>query len=72
MTEIVSWWAYVIRYEAREMWRALPGPWWVKVLLIAVLAAIPGQLDEFLFLAVLAAFRKRRARRGELAASSRR
>ena len=63
MTALVSWWAYVLRYEIREMWRALPGPWWVKVLLIAVMLAIPGQLDEFLFLAVLGAFRKRQARR---------
>ena len=35
MTGLASWWAYVLRYEAREMWRALPGPWWCKTLLLA-------------------------------------
>lgn len=69
MTGVASWWAYVLRYEARELWRALPGPWWVKVLLLVVLSAIPGQFDEVIFLAVLSALRKRRARR-ELADSA--
>ena len=63
MTAVASWWAYVVRYEARETWRAMPGPWPVKVLLLAVLLAVPGQLDELVFLAALSAFRKRRARR---------
>lgn len=63
MTGVASWWAYVLRYEARELWRALPGPWWVKVLLIVVLSLIPGQFDEVIFLAVLSALRKRRAAR---------
>ena len=35
----------------------------VKVALIVVLAAIPGQLDDLLFFAVLGAVRKRQARR---------
>ena len=61
MTEVVSWWAYVIRYEAREMWRALPGPWPVKVLLVVACQAIPGPLDEIALLAVVAAVRKRRS-----------
>jgi hypothetical protein len=63
VSAILAWWAYVLRYEAREMWRALPGPWWAKVLLLVALSAIPGQLDEVVFLAVLSAFRKRKARR---------
>ena len=63
MTEVVSWWAYVIRYEAREMWRALPGPWPVKVLLVVACQAIPGPLDEIALLAVVAAVRKRRSSR---------
>ena len=63
MTGVVSWWAYVIRYEAREMWRALPGPWWCKALLLAVCLAVPGPLDEVALLAVTAAFRKRRSSR---------
>ena len=69
MTGVVSWWAYVIRYEAREMWRAMPGPWWCKVLLLVLLLAVPGQLDEIVFLAVLSALRKRRARRALAEAS---
>ena len=63
MTGVVSWWAYVIRYEAREMWRALPGPWPVKVLLVVACQAIPGPLDEIALLAVVAAVRKRRSSR---------
>ena len=62
MTGVASWWAYVLRYEAREMWRALPGPWWCKVLLMAVCLAIPGPQDEILLMLVVAAFRKRQAR----------
>ena len=63
MTGVVSWWAYVIRYEAREMWRGLPGPWPVKVLLVVACQAIPGPLDEIALLAVVAAVRKRRSSR---------
>lgn len=59
----LSWWAYVVRYEAGEMWRAMPGPWPVKVALLAVMLAIPGQLDEIVFFAVMSALRKRRARK---------
>ena len=61
MTSVVSWWAYVLRYEAREMWRALPGPWPVKVLLLAVCAAIPGPADEVILILAVGALRKRRA-----------
>jgi hypothetical protein len=63
MIAVISWWAYVLRYEARELWRALPGPWWVKVLLIVLTQAIPGPQDEIaLLLLIMAALRKRRAR----------
>jgi hypothetical protein len=62
IAEVISWWAFVLKYEAREMWRALPGPWWCKLLIIIVLQAIPGELDEILLLVVLSALRKRRAR----------
>ena len=50
------------RFQALEMWRALPGPWWCKVLLLAAVLAIPGQVDEIVLFALLAALRKRRAR----------
>ena len=52
--------------EAREMYRALPGPHWVKVGIIAVCFAIPGPQDEILLVAILAAcryFRYRKMRR---------
>lgn len=63
MTALLGWWAYVVRYEARETWRAMPGPWPVKVVTLVVLLAVPGQLDEVLFFVVLGALRKRQARR---------
>ena len=55
------WPVYVARYYARRAWDDLPGPWWVKVLLIAVCLAIPGQLDEVALIAVTAYCRRRRA-----------
>jgi hypothetical protein len=63
VTEVAGWWVYVLRYELRELWRALPGPWWVKVLLIAVCLAIPGPQDEIALALAVAALRKRQARR---------
>ncbi len=65
MSAVAGWWVFVLRYEAREMWRALPGPWWVKVLLIVITQAIPGPQDELVLLAVVAAFRKRQASRDD-------
>ena len=62
MADIVSWWLCVIRYTARDLWRALPGPWWAKVLLITVTQAIPGPLDEALLITGTAAYRRWRAR----------
>ena len=62
MTGVASWWAYVIKYQAREGWRALPGPWPVKILLIALLAAgqlIPGELDELLLLLAIGWVKRR-------------
>jgi hypothetical protein len=63
VSAVAAWWVFVLRYEARELWRALPGPWWVKVALIVVTQAIPGPQDEILLLAVVAYCRKRKARR---------
>ena len=64
MTDLVSWWGYVLRYEARELWRALPGPWWVKALLITVCLAIPGPADEVILLGAISLCRARRRRSG--------
>lgn len=60
MSDVIGWWAYVVRYEAREAWRALPGPWPVKVLLIVACQAIPGPLDEIALVALSAAWRRRK------------
>ena len=64
MTAVLGWWAFVLKYEARQLWRALPGPWWCKALLIGVCLAIPGPQDEILLALVVAALRRRQARRG--------
>lgn len=61
MTDLASWYWYVIKATARDWWDQLPGPWPAKVALIAVCAAIPGQFDELLVLAVLAWVRRRKA-----------
>jgi hypothetical protein len=63
VSDLASWWWTVARYEARELWRALPGPWWAKALLLAVTVAIPGPQDEVILLLVVAAFRRRQARK---------
>ena len=60
---LAEWYWTVIKWEARETWSALPGPWWVKVAIIVGCLAIPGQLDEIALLAVLKAVRARKARR---------
>ena len=59
---VASWWAFVLRYEARETWRSLPGPWPVKIILAVVVVAEPGPFGEMLLAALVAYFRKRRAR----------
>jgi hypothetical protein len=58
-----AWPVFVVRFYLLETWRGLPGPWPVKLLLIAVCLAIPGPQDEILLLLVTQALRVRRARR---------
>lgn len=60
---MAAWWVFVLRYEARETWRATPGPWWVKVPVFVLVVAEPGPFGEMLLLAVVAWCRKRKARR---------
>jgi hypothetical protein len=62
MTVWDAWPVYVARYYARRTWDDLPGPWPVKVALILVCVAIPGQLDEIALIALTRACRKHRAR----------
>ena len=70
LTEVIYWWASVLRFEAIEMWRCLPGPWWCKLAILVLVLAIPGQLDEIALLAILSALRGRRARKTAQAASA--
>lgn len=60
--DVAGWWAYVVRCEARELWRSLPGPWPVKAVLIIACLAIPGPLDEIALVAVAGALRRRKSR----------
>lgn len=59
------WWA---KDEAKETWRAMPGPWWVKLALVAACLAIPGPQDEIALIIVVRYLRKRRQRKMEAAA----
>jgi len=61
--EVISWWLFVLRYEIREIWRALPGPWWVKVPLMILAVAEPGPFGEMAILGIAAMFRALKARR---------
>ena len=63
MSDVGAWWVFVVRHEVRELWRALPGPWWCKVALLVVTQVIPGPADDVALLAVLGYLRKRRAHR---------
>ena len=56
--ECISWWAYVARFYARGLWEAVPGPWPVKILLIAVCQLIPGAFDEIALVLITAAWRR--------------
>lgn len=64
---IAAWYWLAVRWEARDMWRALPGPWWVKVIILVITQAIPGPQDEILLFAVLAILRARKARKARAA-----
>ena len=57
-----SWPVFLARYYSAGTWRAMPGPWPVKLALIAVCQVIPGQADELILVAVTQAFRARKAR----------
>lgn len=59
---MAQWYAFVVWFLVRQIWRDLPGPWWVKVLILVVTQLIPGPQDELLLLAVLAVVRKYRTR----------
>lgn len=57
-----TWPAFLARYYLARTWRDLPGPWPVKVALLALCLAIPGPFDELALIALPGALRKLRAR----------
>lgn len=61
--DLVRWYALAVRMLVKDLWDGLPGPWWVKVLLIAVTQAIPGPQDEIVLVLIVAAVRKYKARK---------
>lgn len=56
------WYALAIWCAMLQTWRDMPGPWWVKVALVAVCLAIPGPQDEILLILLTRVFRAWRAR----------
>lgn len=54
--------AYVLWFYARQTFMALPGPIWVKCLLVVICLAIPGPQDELVLIALTAAARRYRVR----------
>jgi len=58
-----SWLWWWLKDEAREMWRALPGPWWLKLLLCLLCLAIPGPADELGLIVLVKVCRAWRARK---------
>lgn len=66
LADLAGWYWLAVKMEAREMYAALPSPWWAKVLvgmLLLVALAIPGQLDEIAILAILKYFHARKVRK---------
>ena len=57
------WPVYVARCAVRDLYRGMPGPRWVKVLLIVFCQLIPGGFDEIALIAVTKAYRTWQARR---------
>jgi hypothetical protein len=58
--ELAGWWALSLWFLARlalaELWRTIPGPRWVKVIVMAVFIAcliMPGQADEIVLIALI-------------------
>ncbi len=51
--------------KVRALWSALPGPWWVKALLLALCLAIPGPGDEIALCAVAGVLAARKMRRSQ-------
>lgn len=63
LVSLARWWAFLAGRYARQLWDSLPGPWPVRVALVAACLAIPGPADELALAAIVAACRARQARR---------
>jgi hypothetical protein len=49
LSSAVRWAWFLARFYAARLWRDLPGPWPVKVVLIVACVAIPGPFDPFMW-----------------------
>jgi hypothetical protein len=65
-----NWWVFLAGYYAKQLWHDLPGPWWVKIILVIICIAIPGPADEMILVALPGLCRKVRARRAARVATS--
>jgi hypothetical protein len=63
ITGAAGWYRYVLTFYARELWRSLPGPWYVKIALIIACQLIPGPGDEIALIALAAWARRRKSRK---------
>lgn len=64
------WYAYAVWCAMLQTWRDMPGPWWVKVVLVAACLAIPGPQDEIALILLTRVFRAWRARQAASKAAS--
>jgi hypothetical protein len=70
MRSLARWYWLWVKAGARRIWDDLPGPWYVKILLIVITqVVIPGPLDDAVILLgpriarkVIARYRARRTR----------
>lgn len=63
LVSLARWWAYLAGRYARQLWDSLPGPWPVRVALVAACLAIPGPADELALAALVTVCKARKARR---------
>jgi hypothetical protein len=57
-----EWWLGA-KLAARELWDDLPGPWYVKILIIIACQLIPGQFDDIAVIAIARAWRRYKTRK---------
>jgi hypothetical protein len=62
-----AWPVFLARYYVHRTWDDLPGPTWVKALLIVACVAIPGPADELALIGITRICRTWRAHRARTA-----